>query len=95
MSWFEQGTSSARCIITQLHRPAELKLKRMYTRHLAPVCSPDIRELLLYYSKKGGASNGTQFMQQDFFKTMGTQHLRAPAPVADFLLLPAIVFGGS
>ena len=34
-------------------------------------------------------------MQQDFFKTMGTQHLRVPAPVADFLLLPAIVFGDS
>ena len=91
MSWFEQGTSSARCIITQLHRPAELKLKRMYTRHLAPVCSPDIRELL--FLKEGGASNGTQFTQQDFFKTMGTQQPRAPAPVADFLLLPAIVFG--
>ena len=30
MSWFEQDTSKARCIIIQFHCPAELKLRRMY-----------------------------------------------------------------
>lgn len=68
MSWFEQGTSSARCIITQLHRPAELKLKRMYTRHLAPVCSPDIRELLLFKRRRRQQWNtvhATGFFQND------------------------------
>ena len=36
MSWFEQGTSNARCIIIQFHRPAELKLKRMCRSMLLP-----------------------------------------------------------
>lgn len=30
MRGFEQGTSKARCIIIQFHRPAELKLRRIY-----------------------------------------------------------------
>ena len=36
MSWFEQGTSNARCTITQFHRPAELKLKRILAACLLP-----------------------------------------------------------
>ena len=51
MSWFEQGTSNARCIIIQFHRPAELKLKRMCRSVFTPVCSPDIREFF-YFDKE-------------------------------------------
>ena len=94
ISWFEQGTSSARCIITQFHRPAELKLKRMYTRHAAPVCSPDIREF--YFFGKGGASCGAQSKSQSIPKTMDTLQLRAPGPVGDFPRdFWAIVFGAT
>ena len=44
MRGFEQGTSNARCIIIQFHRPAELKLKRNRDRKCFPVCLPDIRD---------------------------------------------------
>ena len=39
MRGFEQGASRTRRIITQFHRPAELKLKRMCRSRIAPVCS--------------------------------------------------------
>ena len=51
MSWFEQGASNARCIIIQLHRPAELKLRRMCRRVFTPVCSPDMREFFLLWKE--------------------------------------------
>ena len=55
MSWFEQGTSNARCTITQFHRPAELKLKRMCRSVCSRMFSERMGVFLFFRAKGGGA----------------------------------------
>ena len=80
MRWFEQGTSNARCIITQFHRPAELKLKRMCRRISSPVCLPNIREFL--FLDKEMTRRGSIWKVQKNYKTMDLGLLRAHPSVA-------------
>lgn len=55
MRWFEQDTSNARRIITQLHRPAKSKLTRMRFVFTAPVCSCRTYGSYLFPGKEAGA----------------------------------------
>ena len=65
MSWFEQGTSKARRAITQFHRPAELKLKRMGQNSFPP-CSYRTRGMF-YFLRKAGTTMSCDSCKQKIF----------------------------
>ena len=61
MRWFEQDTSSARCIIIQFHRPAKLKLRRMDRSAWFPCVLPNMR--FFYFS--GNCPAGTVLQRRE------------------------------
>lgn len=81
MSWFEQGTSNARCTITQFHRPAELKLKRILAVCLLPYV---LRTYGNFCFWKEAAHRGSQSKLHTAHKTMDLGFPRAFLPLAVF-----------
>ena len=87
MSWFEQGTSSLRCNLTQFHRLAKLKLtrtevashSRMFIEHTGFLCPSQILRISEVKKMDAGSSGSTWSIppgNDDPQKTGCSQNLR-------------------